>query len=70
MDVSGFKDQAYSEFARDCASHTKVKKFDAIEKCANSTEGSDLLKEMGELTFKFQSPLTSVPTITIREVNC
>lgn len=63
------KDESYASFAKDCADRTRVKKFDSIENCANSTEGSDLLKEMGELTNKFEYPLKSVPTITIREVS-
>jgi hypothetical protein len=62
-----FKDEAYVDIAKECATRNQVKKFESIENCANSTEGSDLLKEMGEKTNKFQQPLKSVPTITIRE---
>lgn len=63
----GFKDEPYADFAKDCATRTHVKKFDPILNCANSTEGSELLKAMGEKTIKFEQPLRSVPTITIRE---
>ncbi|KAG5670559.1 hypothetical protein PVAND_000813 [Polypedilum vanderplanki] len=63
----GFRDQPYALYARKCAEDTHVKKFESIEQCANSTEGSKLLEEMGEKTFKLENPLKSVPTITIRE---
>jgi hypothetical protein len=62
-----FQDRNYAIFARHCADDTHVKNFESILKCANETEGSKLLQQMGEATFKLMSPLKSVPTITIRE---
>lgn len=62
-----FPDQPYDEFARRCADETKVQKFDSILNCANSTEGSKYLEQMGEFTYKLQNPLKNVPTITVRE---
>lgn len=62
-----FPEINYVEFARECAEKTQVKNFDSIYKCANETEGSKLLQQMGDATFKLMNPLKSVPTITIRE---
>lgn len=62
-----FPDQPYDQFARRCATAVQVKTFDSILNCANTTEGSKYLEQMGELTNKLQDPLKSVPTITIRE---
>lgn len=68
MSRSGsFQDQPYALFARNCARDVQVKTFDSIEACANSTEGSKYLENMGEVTHKLQDPLKSVPTITVRE---
>lgn len=65
--TADFQEQPYATFAENCATKTMVKKFDSIVKCANDTEGSKLLQQMGEMTFKLMQPLKSVPTITIRE---
>jgi hypothetical protein len=62
-----FPEQSYETFARECAEKTEVKNFDSILKCANDTEGSKLLQQAGETTFKLMDPLKNVPTITIRE---
>lgn len=62
-----FPDQPYAQFARRCAKDVMVKTFDSIEACANSTEGSKYLEQMGEMTFKLMDPLKNVPTITVRE---
>lgn len=62
-----FPDQPYAQFARRCAKDVMVKTFDSIEACANSTEGSKYLEQMGEVTFKLMDPLKNVPTITVRE---
>lgn len=62
-----FPDQPYDQFARRCAKDVQVKTFDSILNCANSTEGSKYLEQMGEMTNKLQDPLKSVPTITVRE---
>lgn len=62
-----FPDQAYDQFARRCAKDVQLKTFESILTCANSTEGSKYLEQMGEITHKLQEPLKSVPTITVRE---
>lgn len=62
-----FPDEPYTQFARRCAKQVQVKTFDSIEACANSTEGSKYLEQMGEITQKLQDPLKSVPIITVRE---
>jgi hypothetical protein len=62
-----FPDQSYESFARRCAENVHVKNFESILKCANETEGSKLLQQMGDATKKLMDPLKSVPTITIRE---
>lgn len=62
-----FPDQPYEQLAKRCADDVRVKTFDSIRDCANSTEGSKYLEQMGEITFKLQDPLKSVPTITVRE---
>lgn len=62
-----FPDQPFEPFARRCATAVQVKTFDSILNCANSTEGSKYLEQMGEATHKLQDPLKSVPTITVRE---
>lgn len=68
MTIGNFQNQQFAIFARNCAEQVGVKKFDSIENCANSTEGSKLLEDMGEKTNKLENPLKSVPTVTIREV--
>lgn len=62
-----FPDQPYEQFARRCAKDVQVKNFESILTCANNTEGSKYLEQMGEMTQKLQDPLKSVPTITVRE---
>lgn len=57
--------QPYTAFAHQCAEDVQVGDYESIEACANSTEGSLLLRQMGEITNSFQEPLKSVPTITI-----
>lgn len=47
-----------------CARETRVNNWETIHQCANSTDGSILLKKNGELTNAFQMPLKSVPSIT------
>jgi hypothetical protein len=68
MGIGNFQDQPFTRFARQCADKVQVKKYDSIEICANSTEGSKLLEDFGEKTDKLEKPLKSVPTITIRQV--
>ncbi|CRK95009.1 CLUMA_CG008495, isoform A [Clunio marinus] len=62
-----YKDVVYPSLARNCSTQVQVKNFDSIQTCANSTEGSKYLEQMGEMTLKLQNPLKSVPTITIKE---
>lgn len=69
-----FPDQTYTQLARDCATAVQYKNFEgSVLLCANSTEGSKYLQEMGELTKNFardklgSDMLKNVPTITIRE---
>jgi len=64
-----FNDVQFDSFARRCAQQVKVQKFDSILQCANATEGSKYLQQMGDLTNKLMNPLQSVPTITVREVS-
>jgi len=42
-----FPDQQYAAFARRCAKDVQVKGFESIEACANSTDGSKYLEQMG-----------------------
>lgn len=62
-----FAEQPFAAFAKRCATTVGVKTFDSIEMCANSTDGSKYLEQMGEMTFKLMDPLKNVPTITVRE---
>lgn len=62
-----FPDQPYDQFARRCAKDVQLQKFESILECANSTEGSKYLEQMGEITDKLMTPLKNVPTITVRE---
>lgn len=57
--------ESYEKFTHQCAEDAKIQKFESIEKCAKSDEGSKFLELMGEATHKFQKPLKSVPTITM-----
>lgn len=47
-----------------CAAENRLENWQVIAQCANSTEGSQLLKKNGELTNALQMPLASVPTVT------
>lgn len=49
-----------------CADQIEVN-WDIIEQCANSTKGSELLKNYGEATKQLQNPLLSVPTVAFRQ---
>ncbi|XP_055373066.1 GILT-like protein 1 [Condylostylus longicornis] len=50
-----------------CARENHINNWENIQQCANSTEGSQLLKKNGERTMEFQNPLKSVPTIVFSE---
>ncbi|CAD6993531.1 GILT-like protein 1 [Ceratitis capitata] len=46
-----------------CARESSISNWENIQQCANSTEGSHLLKKQGEITQKFQNPISKVPTV-------
>ncbi|ETN62496.1 hypothetical protein AND_005813 [Anopheles darlingi] len=50
-----------------CADEVKIEQWQTIQECANSTEGSTLLKQHGDATYKLQKPLASVPTIAFKQ---
>lgn len=52
-----------------CAHENHINNWEVIAQCANSTEGSNLLKQNGELTKAFQPELQSVPTVTFNHVS-
>lgn len=62
-----FPDNVYP--GRRCAVENHVNNWDIISQCANSTDGSQLLKRQGELTSQFQNPLVSVPTVVFKMVS-
>lgn len=49
-----------------CADQFEIN-WETIEQCANSTQGSNLLKNYAEETYKLQKPLASVPTVAFRQ---
>ncbi|KAH8312150.1 hypothetical protein KR044_009600, partial [Drosophila immigrans] len=59
-----FPDNVYP--GQRCASESQVN-WENIKVCANSTEGSALLRQAGDVTMKLKEPLTSVPTILFNE---
>ncbi|XP_060647231.1 GILT-like protein 1 [Drosophila sulfurigaster albostrigata] len=59
-----FPDNVYP--GQRCASESQVN-WENIKVCANSTEGSALLRQAGDVTLKLKEPLTSVPTILFNE---
>ncbi|KAH8358711.1 hypothetical protein KR093_001878 [Drosophila rubida] len=61
-----FPDNVYP--GQRCASESQVN-WENIKVCANTTEGSALLRQAGDLTAKLKEPLTSVPTILFNEVS-
>jgi len=50
-----------------CARENNISIWENIQQCANSTEGSQLLKRHGETTNRFQDPLVSVPTVVFKQ---
>jgi len=50
-----------------CARENQISVWENIEQCANSTEGSQLLKQHGDATNRFQMPLQSVPTVVFNQ---
>lgn len=65
MERAQFKDGEFP--GKVCAEQNEIHNWDTIAQCANSTEGSSLLKNYGEETAKLQQPLKSVPTIAFRQ---
>lgn len=62
-----FKDSIFP--GSKCARDLQLKNWQIIEECANSTQGSKLLQNYGELTNQLNPPLTSVPTVTFNYVS-
>lgn len=50
-----------------CARDNHISVWESIQQCANSTEGSQLLKQHGDATNRFQMPLLTVPTVVFNE---
>uniref|UniRef100_A0A182QA48 Gamma-interferon inducible lysosomal thiol reductase n=1 Tax=Anopheles farauti TaxID=69004 RepID=A0A182QA48_9DIPT len=65
MHRAQLKDGAFP--TKRCADEAKIDQWQAIMECANSTEGSQLLKQYGDVTNKLQMPLKSVPTIAFKQ---
>ncbi|XP_030370457.1 GILT-like protein 1 [Scaptodrosophila lebanonensis] len=60
-----FPDNVYP--GQRCASENHINNWENIKTCANTTEGSQLLRKAGETTQKLKEPLTSVPTVLFNE---
>ncbi|KAH8247685.1 hypothetical protein KR038_008212 [Drosophila bunnanda] len=60
-----FPDNVYP--GQRCAQENHINNWENIKTCANSTEGSILLRKAGETTQRLKEPLTSVPTILFNE---
>lgn len=61
---NNFADSVYP--GKKCSSELKLRNWDNIENCSNSTEGSNLLQHNGERTLSLKPALTSVPTIVFQ----
>lgn len=64
---NNFADSVYP--SKKCARELELHNYESIESCSNNTEGSQLLQKYGELTSSLKPALTSVPTITFRNVS-
>lgn len=62
-----FPDNVYP--GQRCATENHINNWENIKNCANSTDGSILLRKAGETTQRLKEPLTSVPTILFNEVS-
>lgn len=60
-----FSDNVYP--TQVCGHSSEVKNLREIEQCANSTDGSNFLKENGRITEQLNPKLTSVPTIVFKD---
>lgn len=65
MSRAQLKDGAFP--GRLCAEDVKIEQWEQIKECANSTEGSVLLKKHGDTTNRLQLPLKSVPTVAFKQ---
>lgn len=65
MELAQFKSGEFP--GKTCADRYDSINWETIEQCANSTQGSTLLKNYGEETYKLQKPLASVPTVAFRQ---
>lgn len=65
MHRAQLKDGAFP--TKRCADEVKIDQWQQIMDCANSTEGSQLLKQHGDVTNKLQMPLKSVPTVAFKQ---
>lgn len=61
---NSFPDQTFQ--TESCGLKNEVKNWKNIQECSNSTEGSTLLKENGQLTQSLNPELSTVPTILFR----
>lgn len=62
-----FPDNVYP--GQRCATENHINNWENIKNCANSTDGSVLLRKAGETTQRLKEPLSSVPTILFNEVS-
>ncbi|ALC46219.1 CG9796 [Drosophila busckii] len=60
-----FPDNVYP--GQRCAAENHINNWENIKTCANSTDGSQLLRKAGETTMRLKEPLTGVPTILFNE---
>ncbi|KAH8409840.1 hypothetical protein KR222_009483, partial [Zaprionus bogoriensis] len=60
-----FPDNVYP--GQRCATENHINNWENIKTCANTTDGSVLLRKAGETTQRLKEPLTSVPTILFNE---
>ncbi|KAH8273094.1 hypothetical protein KR018_000651 [Drosophila ironensis] len=60
-----FPDNVYP--GQRCATENHINNWENIKTCANTTEGSQLLRKAGEATQRLKEPLTGVPTILFNE---
>ncbi|SPP87865.1 GILT-like protein 1 [Drosophila guanche] len=60
-----FPDNVYP--GQRCATENHINNWENIKTCANTTEGSQLLRKAGEATGRLKEPLTSVPSVLFNE---
>lgn len=62
--MNSFPDQQFA--VQKCGDDNEVKNWKNIQECANSTDGSNLLKDNGRRTDELNPTLSNVPTILFR----